>query len=562
MSFNNSDNEKKIWNYFKSKDLNDYGIAGLMGNLYAESALNSKNMQNSYEKKTGYNDDTYTDAVDDGTYVNFINDKIGYGICQWTYHSRKKSLYEYAKSVNKSIGNIEMQLDFLYKELNESFKSVLYVLKTATSVLQASNAVLLHYEKPADQSVTTQNKRASYGQVYYDKYAASSSNNIGNIVTKEGESKMKYNASNKPLVCMQTNNKCYKNTKTMEVKGVLWHSTGCDNPTLKRYVQPSDNAADKEYWLNLLGKNKYNNDWNHTDRQAGMNCWIGQLADGTVATVQTMPWNYRPWGCGSGKNGSCNNTHIQFEIAEDSMYDKEYFDKVYKEACEITAYLCNMFNLDPHGTTITNGIKTPVILCHADSYNLGLGNNHGDIYTWFNKHGKDMNDVRNDVASLMGKSINISTAPTVSAPSENIAFIPYNVKITANVLNVRSGAGTNYSIIGTLKKDKIVTVIDKQNDWVKISDGWISASYVEKILDVSSSDKAIHTSNFTPYKIKVMVDELNIRKGAGTNYDINGVIKDKGIYTIIDEADGKGATKWLKLKSGAGYIASDYTTKI
>lgn len=127
---------------------------------------------------------------------------------------------------------------------------------------------------------------------------------------------MKYNANNKPLVCMQTNSTCYKGTKRLEaVKGVLWHSTGANNPYLKRYIQPSDNAPDREKWLKLLGKNQYNNDWNHIYRQCGMNCWIGKLADGTVTTVQTMPWDYRPWGCGSGNKGSCNSGWIQFEIS-------------------------------------------------------------------------------------------------------------------------------------------------------------------------------------------------------------------------------------------------------
>lgn len=62
--------------------------------------------------------------------------------------------------------------------------------------------------------------------------------------------------------------------------------------------------------------------------------------------------------------------------------------------------------------------------------------------------------------------------------------------------------------------------------------------------------------------MKITADVLNIRKGAGTNYAVTGQIKDKGVYTIAGESSGTGATKWLKLKSGAGYIASDYTTKI
>lgn len=130
---------------------------------------------------------------------------------------------------------------------------------------------------------------------------------------------MKYNSTNKPLVCMQTQSTCYKDTYKMTVKGILWHDTGADNPTLKRYVQPSDvrpaeDTYSKEEWLQILGVNKNGNDWNHVENDAGLNCWIGKLADGTVTTIQTMPWDYRPWGCAKGKKGTCNDGWIQFEI--------------------------------------------------------------------------------------------------------------------------------------------------------------------------------------------------------------------------------------------------------
>jgi len=128
--------------------------------------------------------------------------------------------------------------------------------------------------------------------------------------------------------------------------GVLWHSTGANNPWLKRYVQPSDNAPDRDHWLNLLGKNQNSNDWNHIDRQAGLNCWIGKLADGTVTTVQTMPWDWRPWGCG----GSCNDAWVQFEICEDALTDPVYFEQAYHEACELTAYICKLYDINPRGT--------------------------------------------------------------------------------------------------------------------------------------------------------------------------------------------------------------------
>lgn len=448
---------KVIWDYFKAKGLNDFGIAGLMGNLYAESGLKPTNLQNTYEKKLGYTDAEYTAAVDQEKYTNFVKDSAGYGLAQWTYWSRKQNLLDFAQSKNKSIGDLNMQLDFLYKELSEGYKnSVLKVLCEAKSVLEASNSVLLKFERPADQSETVQNKRAGFGQTYYDKYAgkpateeSSKPATTPTTGTNTGGTKMKYNSSNKPLVCMQTNSTCYKGTRTMTVLGVLWHSTGANNPWLKRYVQPSSNDANYSKLMELLGKNQYGNDWNHIERQAGLNCWIGKLADGTVTTVQTMPWNYRPWGCGSGSKGSCNSGWIQFEICEDSLTDKAYFDKVYKEGVEITAYLCKMYNLNPKGTVTVNGVKVPVILDHQTSYQLGMGGNHGDVQHWFKRYGKTLDDVRNDVAKLLGED-STTTPPTETTPSQpSTSKILYRVRKSWKDAASQKGA---YSVLENAKK--------------------------------------------------------------------------------------------------------------
>jgi hypothetical protein len=167
-------NEQTIWDFLMEKIQNPFGVAGLMGNLYAESGLNPKNLQNTYEKKLGLTDDAYTDKVDSGEYTDFVHDSAGYGLAQWTYWSRKQNLQDFAKDAGKSIGNLEMQLAFLIKEISEGYKAVLDTLVAATDVRSASDCVLKQFEKPADQSETVQEKRAKYGQAYYDKYAAES----------------------------------------------------------------------------------------------------------------------------------------------------------------------------------------------------------------------------------------------------------------------------------------------------------------------------------------------------------------------------------------------------
>jgi len=273
---------------------------------------------------------------------------------------------------------------------------------------------------------------------------------------------MKYNDKNKPLVCMMTQSTCYKGTRKFTPKGVLWHSTGANNPWLKRYVQPDDDAADRSEWLARLGKNQYANDWNHIDRQAGLNFWIGKLADGTVAAVQTMPWDYRPWGCGSGNNGSCNNTHIQFEICEDALNDASYFNACYQEACEMTAYLCRMFGIDPKGTISYKGLAVPNIIDHTGSHALGLGSNHGDIQHWSRKYGVTMETVRNDVAAILAADATAPTTPSTPAQTEDNAKAIWD-RLYAEIQNPYGVAG----VMGNFMAESGLRANNLQNSFEK-----------------------------------------------------------------------------------------------
>ena len=92
MALRGASDSEKIWNRLDDEGFNDYGKGGLIGNLDAESGLKPKNLQNSYEKKLGYTDDSYTAAVDNSSYGNFVKDSAGYGLAQWTYWSRKQNM--------------------------------------------------------------------------------------------------------------------------------------------------------------------------------------------------------------------------------------------------------------------------------------------------------------------------------------------------------------------------------------------------------------------------------------------------------------------------------------
>lgn len=161
--------DKLIWNYLISKLNNQFAVAGIIGNLYAESNLNAKKLQSSYQTKLNFTNETYTNAVDSGTYTNFVYDSAGYGIAQWSYWSRKQALLDYIKSKKVSIGNLEAQLEFLYKEL-KTYPNLINNLIKCTSVREASDIILTQYEKPANQSEAVKIKRAELGQNYYNKF--------------------------------------------------------------------------------------------------------------------------------------------------------------------------------------------------------------------------------------------------------------------------------------------------------------------------------------------------------------------------------------------------------
>ena len=145
-STSSNENQRKIWNFFKEKGMSEAGIAGLMGNLRAESNLESN-------------------IVEGGSHANEItlNGNTGYGLAQWTSLNRQQGLYDYAKSKGTSTSDLNTQLEYLWQELNGSYKSVLSRLMNATSVQEASNAVLHDFESPFDQSKAVEDLRASYG---------------------------------------------------------------------------------------------------------------------------------------------------------------------------------------------------------------------------------------------------------------------------------------------------------------------------------------------------------------------------------------------------------------
>ena len=164
--------EAYLWNELGTIIANDYGKAGVMGNLFAESGLQSNNLQNSFEKKLGYTDAAYTAAVDNGSYKNFVRDGAGYGLAQWTYWSRKEGLLKYANGRSQSVGDFKTQVGYLKQELTTIYKGLIPKLNACKSVREASDLMLKEFEKPADQGEMVQVARANYSTHFYNMYAA------------------------------------------------------------------------------------------------------------------------------------------------------------------------------------------------------------------------------------------------------------------------------------------------------------------------------------------------------------------------------------------------------
>lgn len=222
-----------------------------------------------------------------------------------------------------------------------------------------------------------------------------------------------------------TENACYKAGRKITVKGIMVHSTGANNPWLKRYVGPDDGK---------LGKNQYNNHWNtyHPGgREVCVHGFIGKLADGTIATYQTLPWDHRGWHAG----GSANNTHIGFEICEDGLTDATYFGKVYQEAVELCAYLCKQY-----------GLTEKNIICHSEGYKQGIASNHGDVMHWFPKHGKSMDTFRAAVKALLDADTDKDEPAQEETP-----VVTYPEKLTSGYYRVRKTWKDSKSQVGAYR---------------------------------------------------------------------------------------------------------------
>ena len=318
-----------------------------------------------------------------------------------------------------------------------------------------------------------------------------------------------------------TRNPCYTAGRKITVKGLMLHSVGCPQPKASAFI----------------------NSWNSPAHDSS--CVHGFI-DGNDGTVyQTLPWNHRGWHRGSGSKGSGNNTHIGVEMCEpacirytagsnftcsDMATAKAVAKRTYEAAVELFAYLCKKYSLDP--------LADGVVISHKEGHSRGIASNHGDPeHLWVQLGmGYTMDGFRKAVKAAMGGK-------------QETTGNPETARGWYRVRKAWADASSQKGAFKSLEKAK------------KCADENPGHSVFDE------SGKAVYTgAAFQPYLVRVSIPDLNIRVAPGTDKAKTGKVTGAGTFTIVDEADGKGASRWGLLKSYQekrdGWISLDYTAKV
>lgn len=532
-----NNNEEKIWNFLYSKIGNKFGTAGLMGNLYAESALKPTNLQDSFESKLGYNDESYTNGVDSGRYSNFIHDSAGYGLAQWTFWSRKQELLQYARNKKVSIGDLEMQLEFLAKEI-QGYTEVWKTLKNAKTVQEASNIVLFKYEAPGNQGTAVQNTRLGYSQTYYDRYSGEKEQQA----IKEVEDQINFYKKSSYTKYIVSNG------------GHLISNSGSDENGRATGGKAGDQTGNEwvlKYW--------YNRPWNcvlrYPDAKVGLK--IAEL------------------GCEAALND-----HIGYDQNERYTYwqllqKAGYHPSKIKQNCEAdcsagvianvkaVGYILNISKLKDLDATYTGNMRASFknagfqVLTDSKYINSTTYLLPGDIL---------LNDVHHTATNIsVGAGIINMSVPVNSGQTANINNGVLMIGATGKevktmqtmLINCGYDCGPD-GADGDFGNNTLKALRAFQTDAGITIDGVYgpkSKAALEAANSKAKTKKA--KGNPIPEIVKITAKSLNIRKGPGMNYSIVGVIKDQGCYTIVEKSG-----KWGKLKSGLGWISLNYTRKI
>lgn len=505
-------NSKIIWNYFKSKGLNEYAIAGLMGNLYAESGLKPNNLQNTVEKRLNLSDDEYVISVDNGTYKNFITDKGGFGLAQWTSSSRKKEMYEFHQKAGKSIGDLNTQLDFLYYELSEKYKTKIWnVLINSKSILEASNLILMKFERPADQSERVQNKRLSYGKEFYNYYKSEDKEENTNMAVKIGHAVGDERGSGRGGAAGDQNGK--------EVLFATWYKKDWDFIIRAKDPKVAEIMA-------------------ITCEQGVENPYIGyDKGQRNTILTEARKVNFNLSAIKTPCECDCSSFMCICAIAAGVPENKLYISGNLRATTTMKSAfnkLKDMFDIytDTKYRTTDEYLKRGDIVVNVGSHTFMVLSN----------------------GAKAGESekieVEIPKAPEISTNSGVLG-----IAVALGSVNVRKGPSTAYAKVGIVRKGQKVEVVEiTSNNWYKII--W-NNDYAYVSNRTGSYFNFNQNSDLKGNKVKITGNSLYVRSGPSTAYKAVTTVHKGEIYELEEEKNN-----WGKLSNGLGWISLKYAQKV
>ncbi len=365
--------------------------------------------------------------------------------------------------------------------------------------------------------------------------------------------------------CILTANDCYKKGTKMtggKPTGIVVHSTGANNKTLKRYVQPLKSDPNYSAIIADIGTNRYGNDWNHSAAEMGrsvcVHAFIGVNDKGEVETYQTLPFDICCWGVGSGKNGSYNynpTARVQFEMCEDGLTDSVYFNAVMKEAQEFCAYLCKLY-----------GFGVDKISSHHESYLAGYGGNHGDPHNWLKPFGKNMDWFRAEVQKLLDaeKAPEKPTDPPTQQTSVlyRVQTGAFSVKKNAENLaaNLKAKGFDTYIVqAGGLYKVQVGAYSVKQNADNMLAK--IKAAGYDAFITTNGGQSVPQPEVVKPLSVG---DKVKMAKNApvyGTNKTFASWVYTSTLY-VREVKGARVVVSTLKTGAVTGAVDKKYLTKI
>ena len=287
------------------------------------------------------------------------------------------------------------------------------------------------------------------------------------------------------------------------------------------------------------------------ERQASCNYGIG--ADGRVGMY--CEEKNRSWCSSSSAN---DQRAVTIECASDTTAPYAFKDIVYNKLIELCIDICKR---NGKKKLLWLGDKSKTLNYKPKSDEMVL-----TVHRWFANKScpgdwmyQRMGDLAAKVTAKLG-GVTATKPEKMPNTVNNFLTIPFTVNVKINDLNYRSQPSMDGVVKGQTGKGTF-TIVEVNNGWGKLKSGagWIWLGNPQ-YCTINGTVKA-GASAFSPYAVKVSIKDLNIRKGPGTNYASNGFCS-AGVYTIIEESNGAGATKWGKLKSGAGWISLDYAKRV